>query len=267
MDLTRTGKLCLSIICGLFFVLLSGACAAPPSDANGTAQMPATSNPVAEADKLYLGRDQDLGRVRSAVIILRGALANDGSNYEAAWRLSKFSYFLGDNTTDETERSRAFTEGVKAGETAVKLQPDKPDGHFWQGANLGGQAKSSPLAGLAAVSKIRAEMNEVIRIDESFADGAAYLALGQIEMQLPAMMGGDPKKAVGYLEKSIKYSDTNVLARYWLARAYIATGRRADAQAKLQEIMKAPADPEYLAEYKRTQAEAQALLDEEFKGR
>lgn len=231
--------------------------------AGGTSHRTA-ADALAEAAKLYDGRDADLGRVRSAATLARGVLANDANNYEAAWRLSQYSYYLADNTEDKDERSIAFAEGVKAGETAIKLQPDKPEGHFWLGANYGGQARRNPMAGLGLVDKIRAQMNEVIRLDDKYSDGAAYMVLGQVEMQLPTMFGGDPNKAVTYLEKSVNYSKTNVIARYWLAKAYLATDRKADAKTKLEEIMKAEADPNYLAEYKKTQAEAQTLLKEEF---
>lgn len=246
----------------LLWLVLLGACnSSAPS--GGTAQ-PAPSDALAEAAKLYAGRDADLGRVRSAATLVRGVWANDANNYEAAWKLSQYSYYLADNTEDKNERTRAFAEGVKAGEAAIKLQPEKVEGHFWLGANYGGQAQSNPMSGLALVDKIRAQMNEVIRIDDKYSDGAAYMVLGQLEMQLPTMMGGDPKKAVTYLEKSVSYSKTNVLARYWLAKAYLVTDRKADAKAKLEEILKAESDPNYLAEYKKVQADTQALLNEEF---
>ena len=268
MSLTKVFKLGLSVCGGLLLSLCLGACKAnAPVSGNVNQSVNATPTPeantLAEAEKLYAGRAEDLARVRSAIIMLRA----DNANYEAAWRLAKYNYYLGDNSKDEAEQTRAFADGVQAGQQAAKLQPDKPEGHFWLGANLGGQARASVLSGMTSVDDIRREMKEVIRVDEGFQGGAAYLALGQSEMELPTMMGGDPKKAIEYLEKGEKLSATNALTRYWLAKAYLATGRKAEAKAKLEEIAKMTPDPEYIPEHNKTKADAETLLKEEFGGK
>ncbi len=53
---------------------------------------------IAEADQLYAGR-ADLVKVRRGVVALRQAQAEDQANYELAWRLAKFNYYLGDCKT------------------------------------------------------------------------------------------------------------------------------------------------------------------------
>jgi tetratricopeptide (TPR) repeat protein len=261
MNLTK-----LIAVCALCGIAALGGCQSETPANNGVnqnANAPASS--IAEAEKLYAGRGEDLGKARSAVIMMRSLQVQDNANYDVAWRLAKFNYYLGDNTTDEAERKRAFEDGVKAGEQAVKIAPDKPEGHFWLGANYGGQARESVLQGAVSVDDIRKEMNEVVRLDEGYQGGAAYLALGQLEMELPEIMGGSPKKAIEYLEKGQKFSNTNALTRYWLAKAYLKTGRQADAKAKLEEILKMTPDPEYLPEHNKIKADAEKLLKEGFK--
>src|SRR5882672_3253385 len=49
---------------------------------------------IAEADQLYAARP-DLMKVRQGIVALRQAQAGDQSNYELAWRLAKFNYYLG----------------------------------------------------------------------------------------------------------------------------------------------------------------------------
>src|SRR4051812_6977059 len=68
---------------------------------------------INQADQLYAQRD-DLARVRDGLAKLRGARAAEPNNYEAAWRLAKFNYYLGDNTTNAEERDKAFEDGVAA---------------------------------------------------------------------------------------------------------------------------------------------------------
>src|SRR5690349_8051677 len=62
----------------------------------------AAANMVTQADQLYAQR-ADLGKAREGVNLLRRALASDMGSYDAAWRLARFSYFLGAHTTDKTE--------------------------------------------------------------------------------------------------------------------------------------------------------------------
>jgi len=108
---------------------------AVPAPAETAAMHPA-AEAVAQAEQLFAGR-QDLVKVRQAVVVLRLAQAEDQGNYELAWRLAKFNYYLGDHSPDTAERDKAFHDGVEAGQLAVKLQDGKPDGHFWLGAKYG----------------------------------------------------------------------------------------------------------------------------------
>jgi hypothetical protein len=215
---------------------------------------------VKQADELYAQRE-DLSHIRDGLAKLRGARAAEPNNYETAWRLAKFNYYLGDNTTDKAERDKAFEDGVEAARAAIKLQPDKPEGHFWLGANLGGQAKVSVLSGIADTDEIRREMETVLKLDEGFMSGSAYMVIGQVYRESPKMMGGDPKKAVEYLEKGLKYGETNPLLRLRLAEAYIDVDRKADARKQLDTIINMTPDPNYLPEHKKAVAEARKLID------
>ena len=77
-----------------------------------------------QADKLYADR-ADLSKTHEGIGLLHRATALDTGSYEAAWRLSRFDYFLGDHTKDKSERDRAFNEGVEAGRRAVKLDGER----------------------------------------------------------------------------------------------------------------------------------------------
>ncbi|PYS66421.1 MAG: hypothetical protein DMF76_00435, partial [Acidobacteria bacterium] len=75
-------------------------------------------------------------KVRQAIVALRQAQADDPTNYDIAWRLAEFNYFLGSHaSSDSGEQDKDFREGIEAGKLAVKLQDAKPEGHFWLGAN------------------------------------------------------------------------------------------------------------------------------------
>jgi len=216
---------------------------------------------VAEADKQYAGRE-NLDNVRQAIALLRQARIEDYGSFDAAWKLARAAYYLGDHTTDDRERDSAFREGVEAGKAAVKLQDSKAEGHFWLGANYGGAAKSNTLAGLSSVEDIRNEMETVLRIDEGFQAGSAYMALGQLYLQAPRVLGGDVDKAIGYLEKGLKFGENNALYRLRLAEAYHAAKRDGDAQKQIDYLNSMKVDPDYAAEYKQAQEEAKKLASE-----
>lgn len=247
----------------LFFVLIGGlSCrsrtpTATTTDAGGDQK--SVAEQIAEADQLYTQR-ADLSRVRSGIALLRQARVADSNSYEAAWKLAEFNYYLGAHAPDEREKESAYREGADAGKIAVQLQNDKPEGHFWLGANYGGAAENSVVAGLSSVEDIRAEMEAVLRVDESFQAGSAYMVLGQLYLQAPRFLGGDSQKAVSYLEKGLRFGNNNALLRLRLAEAFHATNRDADARKQIDFLMKMAPDQNYIPEHKEAVAKAQELL-------
>lgn len=228
---------------------------------NQQSDQQSAQNNIAQADSLYAQRD-DLNNVRRGIILLRQARTSDFGNYEASWKLAEFNYYLGDNASDTTERDKALRDGIEAGKEAVKLQPEKPEGHFWLGANYGGSAQANTLAGLSSIEDIRNEMETVLRLDEGYQEGSAYMALGQLYLDAPKMLGGDPLKAVQVLEKGQRYGEDNSFYRLQLARAYLAVKRKDDARKQLNAIINMKPDPEFMPEYKKSVEEARKLLDE-----
>jgi tetratricopeptide (TPR) repeat protein len=216
---------------------------------------------IASADQLY-GQREDLMQLRRGIVSLRQALTKDPASYDAAWKLSKFNYYLAMHTDNSKERDDAFQAGIDAGKTAVQLQNEKPDGHFWLGANYGGAAEHSTIQGLATVNDIRNEMQTVLRLDEGYQDGSAYMVLGLVDLNAPSVVGGDPKKAVEEMEKGLRFGEPNAFLHLHLAEAYKKVGRNDDARKELKKILSMTPDPNYQPEYEEATAAAQKLLDQ-----
>ena len=141
----------------LISMVLSGvACetSTPSGPAIDTGDAKRAAEKIAEAETLYEGREE-ITKARVAVAALRQAQTADYGNYEAAWKLARAAFYVGDRTDNDSERDDMFREGTEAGKAAVKLQPDKPDGHFWLGANYGGTAAHSTLANLSSFKEDR----------------------------------------------------------------------------------------------------------------
>jgi hypothetical protein len=250
---------------GCFIALLSSAsCNRGPTEVANTIDLgnpKAALEKMAEADGLYAHRE-DLGQARQAQALLRLARVEDYGSYEIAWKLSRSDYYVADHTTNEREREDSFREGIEAGQRAVQLQDGKPEGHFWLGANYGGTAKNSTLASLSSVEDIRKEMDAVLKLDEGFQSGSAYLGLGQLYLQAPRMLGGDRQKAVDYLEKGLRFGKDNALLRLRLAEAYHLVNRDGDALKQIDYLFSMKVDPAFAPEYKEAVEKAQKLRSE-----
>ena len=198
--------------------------------------------------------------VRQAVIELRQARTADPGNYDGAWQLAKTNYYLATHTEGD-ERDKAFRDGIAAGKAAIALRGDRPEGHFWLGANYGGSLDSSVIAGLSTIADVRGEMEAVLKIDEGYQDGSAYMVLGLLELKTPKLLGGDPQKAVSEMEKGLRFGAGNAFLRLHLAEAYVAVGRSEDARQQLNAIINMTPDPNYLPELKEATAAARQLLE------
>ena len=248
---------CLSIV----LLLAATACSEKTRVESTAADSASAAGDVASADQLY-GQRADLLQLRQGIVSLRQALTKDPGNYEAAWKLSKFNYYLATHTEDSKERDAAFREGINSGKTAVQLHNEKPDGHFWLGANYGGTAEHSTIQGLATVSDIRKEMDTVLRLDEGYQNGSAYMVEGLVYLNAPSILGGDPKKAVNEMEKGLRFGEPNAFLHLHLAEAYKKVGRNDDARKELKKILSMTPDPNYVPEYKEASTAAQKLLDQ-----
>ena len=254
---------CRYIICGILvgLSLFAISCNKGSSDQSPSTDTASAAEDIARADQLYGQRD-DLMQLRRAIVSLRQALTKDPANYDAAWKLSKFNYYLATHSDDEKERDSAFRAGIDAGKTAVQLQNEKPDGHFWLGANYGGAAEHSTIQGLATVNDIRNEMQTVLRLDEGYQNGSAYMVLGLVDLNAPGIVGGDPKRAVEEMEKGLRFGEPNAFLHLHLAEAYKKVGRDDDARKELKKILSMTPDPSYLPEYKEASSDAQKILDQ-----
>ena len=237
------------------------SCASRPATPAARVESVPPAEIIARADRLWAER-ASIDRAREGVVLLRHARTADARNYETAWRLAQFAYHIGTHGGDEKERDTAFREGIAAGQAAVQLAGDRPEGHFWLGANIGARTElQGALGGLAAVEDIRREMEAVLRIDESYQGGSAYMVLGRVDLELPKMLGGDRARAVQYLEKGLRFGEKNALLRLRLAEAYLATKRKDDARKQLNAIINMTPHPDYLPEYEEAREGARELLE------
>jgi tetratricopeptide (TPR) repeat protein len=209
-------------------------------------------------DELYRQRE-NMAIARQAADIW-AARAAAGQDFEAAWKLAKACYWIG--THDEEARRRpALERGVAAGEQAVKLKADAPEGHFWMAANMGALAESFGLGqGLKYRGRIRDELQRVLAMDPAWQQGSADRALGWWYHMVPGLFGGSEKKAEEHLRKALSFNPKSTATLYFLAEVLLEAGKKADAKAMFQQVLDVPDDPDWIPEDRDFKQKAAAKL-------
>jgi tetratricopeptide (TPR) repeat protein len=224
-----------------------------PVDARGQGDLTPTP------DALYARREEP-GFAARAADAWAARLAATPGDFEAAWKLSRARYYLGTNAPLDGRR-RALDAGMEAARKAIALQASRPEGHFWLAANMGALAESFGMSqGLKYRKAIKAELEEVLRLDPGYEAGSADRALGRWYFKVPGLFGGSNEKSEQHLRKSLTYDPQSTASWYFLAETLEDMGRKADARVALQRVIEAPLNPEWAPEDRHWKALARAKL-------
>lgn len=210
-------------------------------------------------ESLYADRE-NLVSARQAVALLTADVARDGSAFEPSWQLARICYWMGAHAP-EAER-RAFLErGVVAAQSAARLAPNRPEGHFWAAATMGALAENYGMrVGLRYRKPIREELEIVLRLDPAFMQGSADRALGRYYAKVPSLLGGSREKAERHLRASLRYNPDSTISRFFLAELLLDANRKADARVELQHVIDAPLSELWAPEDRDYKRRASALL-------
>ena len=212
-------------------------------------------------EALYAQRE-DLSKAREAAQIWAGRLAQNPRDFDAAWKLARARYWLGGHAP-EAERKKLLEDGVAAARTAVALEPNKPDGHFWLAANMGALAESFGLRqGLKYRGEIRKELETVLQIDPAFQQGSAARALGRWYNKVPGLFGGSNKESEAHLRKALTFNPQSTATLYFLAETLQDEGKKAESKEMLDRVIAAPLDPDWAPEDREFKQKAEKLLKE-----
>ena len=259
MNTNRTYKLITIVIT----LCLLWACSRSTEEETPAKKDPVSPQLLADSDKLFDQR-QELANLREAVANMNRARRENAKSFDVESRLARYNYYLGRHSEDEKEREKAFEDGKAAGKSASKMEPNKPDGYFWFGANLGEQSNRNPLAiGVRSIDEIREAMNKVIDIQPNYEMASAYDVLGQLELGT-RLLGGKPEKAVEYLEKGVELEKFNGETRVHLAEGYLVLGKDAEAKKQLNFVLEMKPNPAYLPEYAQQVEKAKKMLATKF---
>lgn len=213
---------------------------------------PAPNDP----DALYRDRENPASADHAAELWARRA----DTDFDSAWKLARVCYWLGTHGPRDARRD-ALERGVTAGESAVRLAPDRPDGHFWLAADMGALAESFGLRqGLKYRGRIKSELERVIAIAPGWQGASAEAALGRWYLEVPWLFGGSKKKAEAELRLALSLNPESRTALDALADLLIDDGRVDEARTLLQRVVDLPVEPEWAPEDRAFAKEAAARL-------
>ena len=219
------------------------------------------TDPIARADELFVGRDNP-DSLKQTLLMMEQLAAREPTNYEAWWRLARARYYAGDREKDQSKKTRAFQSGVEAAKKAVALDDKRVEGHFWFGANEGEYADlKGALQSLGLVKTIRKEFEAALAINPAYENGAIYSALGQIDLNLPRLLGGNERRGIERLEEGMRVGPGNAELKVTLAEVYIKKGRRDEAKKLIDSVLSVNDPARSPAELDELRTKARGLLE------
>jgi hypothetical protein len=187
------------------------------------------------------------------------ARAHESSDPAVLVKLSELYLNVGqEGDTDATRQQAAFDEGARIAKRALDLQEANADAHYLYAANLGSAAQLKGLTASAlTVRELKVHVARALELQKDHA--RALHMMGRMLDELPWMLGGDVKAALGYLKQAVQADPRYEHARLDLAKAYLKRNDVAAARLELQILVEATPTP-HLGVANRFQTEGRTLL-------
>jgi tetratricopeptide (TPR) repeat protein len=216
-----------------------------------------------QAKAAYAAR-ADAAQAKAAVALSAEAAKIDPASYEARWLGAAAAYYYGTYPREEApdkEKMAIFQGGIDLAKEAVALDPKGVEGHFWLGVLYAvyGEAKGI-MKSLALVPDVKREMQTCAELDPAVEGWGPDRVLGRMFFKLPFFKGGDNKKSIEHLERSLAGAPTNALTRVYLAATYKSEGMKDKARAQCRFVVDMQPDPRWAPEHPWIKRMAEALL-------
>jgi tetratricopeptide (TPR) repeat protein len=246
-----------SSILAFYFAGLASIAAWSP-DLERPAFQSAAPASATDPDELYRRRE-DPASAKQAVEIF-AARAAAGQDFDAAWKTARGCYWLG-TMGPPPERRAALERGITAGEFAVKIQPNKPEGYYWQAANMGALAESFGLSqGLKYRGRIKEQLLIVQKMDPAWLQGSADRALGWWYHRVPGLFGGSESKAEAHLRQALVYNPQSTATLFFLGEVLLERGKKNEGRRMLQQVLEVPVQPDWEPENREFKRKAEVRL-------
>ena len=187
---------------------------------------------LAEADKIF---DQGgLENYKKSIDLYLKAVEQEPDDYEAAWKCARAHREYADKVKKkglegwENICAEYGVTGMIYASKAIELKPERPDGHYYYGLNVG--IYSDGVSIFTALKeglkdKTQKSFEKTYEINKMYKDGGPMLSLGRFWAVLPWPLR-DRKKSLAYYREyqETKFFATNTEAQLFLAELLIQIG-------------------------------------------
>ena len=187
---------------------------------------------LAEADKIF---DRGgLENYKKSIDLYVKAVAKDSGDFEAAWKCARAHREYADKTKKKGVEgwkdicAQYGKAGMQYAQKAIELKPQRPDGHYYYGLNVG--IYSDGVSILTALSeglkgKTQEAFEKTYEINKMYKEGGPMLSLGRFWAVLPWPLR-DRKKSITYYREyqETKFFATNTEAQLFVAELLIQMG-------------------------------------------
>jgi tetratricopeptide (TPR) repeat protein len=220
---------------------------------------------LAEADKIF--DEGGIENYKKSIDLYVKAVEQAPDDYEANWKCARAYREYADQAKKKGVEgwkdicAKYGKEGMQYAQKAIELKPDRPDGHYYYGLNVGIYSDGvSILTALAEglKDKTQKSFEKTYEINKMYKNGGPMLSLGRFWAVLPWPMR-DRKKALAYYREyqETPYFDTNTEAQVFLAELLIQIGgdkNKAEAKGYVEKALQSD-DPYFKSWAQRLQAD------------
>lgn len=210
------------------------------------------------ADALYDEREL-VESVRESIRLLETETFM--GDYEAAWRLGRALFFLGQEALDTKEAREFHAKGASHCERAVRYEPSRVEGHFWLGVNLAllaGLEKS--FKAMLPALRARRSLKRAVGLDPAYHGAGPLRVLARLQHKLPFLLGGGQRRASTNFERAITLAPANTVTRLYFAELLLEMEDTTGARRELESLLNSSDDRGWAFEQARDRRLARAML-------
>jgi hypothetical protein len=201
----------------------------------GTVGSPPES--LAHADVLYTQRDTPARMAELQELFAKWAAAPE-SDYEKLWRAARWKFWQADILPPGEAKKRLGQEGWALAERAVKLQPKKPEGHYYSAVNIGSYSLAVGVLraiGEGLEQKFHGHLDAALTSDLEYERRAGLVARARAYYEVP-WPKRDLGKSEAILKQVVEKHPDNLRAWLYLAETQLRKGEAKKAAESLTKV-------------------------------
>ena len=225
---------------------------------------------LSKADGLY--EKGGIENYKRSIVLFLKALEENPNDYEANWKCARAYREYGEEAKRQAIEgwkkicAKYGKEGMKYALKAIEQEPDKPDGHYYYGLNVGIYSDGvSILTALAEglKGKTQSSLEKAYELDKMYNEAGPILSLGRFWAVVPWPYK-DKKKALKFYREYQKtqYFNEKAEGKIYLAELLVELkGNKKEAKVLLEKASQS--DEKYFRDWaKRLLRKIENTIDE-----